>query len=156
MKSEPAYVNIPTNSLFIRDITVPNEHLIINLARWQSASALVLLRIRDQKGERRVKYRYLIPVHLFYKAPFPKFEFCILLPFRKQWDIRPKKYPVSGHRSASKSIRFLVIGRLQNLCGDALFCIFLFNFVGQPVKYGIHVHAVIGTRPNFPYTKYGG
>ena len=29
-------------------------------------------------------------------------------------------------------------------------------FFGKPVKYRIHVYAVIGTRPNFPYTKYGG
>ena len=47
-----------------------------------------------------------------------------------------------------KSLRFLVKGWLQNRYGDALyFC--------QLVKYVIHVYAVIETRPNFPYTKYG-
>ena len=42
--------------------------------------------------------------------------------------LRPKKYPVSG----------------------------AFFFLGEPVKYVMYVHAVTGTRQNFPYTKYGG
>ena len=33
---------------------------------------------------------------------------------------------------------------------------FLNFFCCQLVKYVIHIYAVIGTRPNFPYTKYGG
>ena len=45
-----------------------------------------------------------------------------------------------------KSLQFLVIGRLQNWCGDTyIFC--------QPVKYVIHVYMVIGTRPNCPIHK---
>ena len=50
----------------------------------------------------------------------------------------------------------------QNRCGDAFFYFLFFIFLGdlflfsQPVKYMIHVDVVIGTRSNFPYTKYGG
>ena len=54
-----------------------------------------------------------------------------------------------------KSLRFLVIGRLQNRYDDTPF------FLGNDLFFHlasneIYVYAVIGTRPNFPYIKYGG
>ena len=73
------------------------------------------------------------------------------------WSFQVKQIPV--HKPLKEQVyqikktQFLVIGRLQNWCGDAFFCLFFFD---QPVKYAIHVYAVIETRPNFPYTKYGG
>ena len=60
--------------------------------------------------------------------------------------LRPtKKSPVPGHRLASKSVRWHFFFYSNIL---VIFC--------KPVKYVIPVYAVIGTRPNFPYTKYGG
>ena len=52
--------------------------------------------------------------------------------------------------------KFLVIRRLQNRCGDVLFYYLFYIFVCQELKDVIHRNAVIGTRLNFLYTKYGG
>ena len=61
-------------------------------------------------------------------------------------------------KAPQKSLQFLVIGRLQNRCGVVLFSSSFFGnpffLFCRPVKYVIH--AVIGTRPNSPYTEYGG
>ena len=46
-----------------------------------------------------------------------------------------------------KGLRFLVIGRLQNRCGDVFF------FVCEPVKYVIHAYADIGNQTKFSIHK---
>ena len=58
---------------------------------------------------------------------------------------------------AKTCLRFLVKICLK-IGAVMLLFILSFIFFCQAVKDVIHVHvcAVIGTRPNFPYTKYGG